>query len=500
MVAAASPRRPEPRPCYGLTMTDATVAQVWRGESAAQPLEFRRGWLLGGSLPDIPVAREWRRGDLGSFEFAAHPSLSGALLESRVSTMLLLGTAVDMVDGEIDGLRVLERLQDTLLRSGLMAMVEQVAYLGGRFVLAFASGGDLRVIPDCAASMSSFWAVRDGTPIISSHTHLLAEAVPTGVNEQARRFLQEAKNTGVKGTIYLPGTLTPFEGQSPLIANHLLEVIGSTVRHRRFYPFSESMSVDRSVVDPFASFERDFSLHVAALSGLLRPGVSLTSGLDSQATFAAMTSEIGTEFLTWTYYNFDDPHDGMRRDLLEANALARRHGVAHQIVALGKTAPNAFSAAYRKTMLHGQQFRAVAQAYFDQLPPDITEFQSMVAEVGTGFYKRRHASFSIERLSELYNPSLSGHAILKATLQDFVDYAEFEPSVFGLVDFHDLFYWESRIGRWGALRMQEVDLAHQLVLPFNARSIVESLMAISKTDGMTKSALRKYASARLHPG
>jgi asparagine synthase (glutamine-hydrolysing) len=365
--------------------------------------------------------------------------------------------------------------------------------LGGRFTALLWEKGRLTVVPDCVASLPTYWHHSDSTLTLGSYAHLVGEVTGTEPNEPMMDLMRRAKQMSTPGTIYWPGVETPFIGVLPLLPNHTLTFDGHTVGHDRFYPFPDT-ALPQDPDDAYDQFRDLFTKHVKLLCGLGRVGVSLTGGMDSRATFKAARPHLGADALTWTYYKFRAPDPAMQADLLSANAVAREARVAHQVVAVELPPDGPFAEAYERSMRYTQQFRALAGAYHHQLPGDLVELQSMVAEVGTGFYKKRTKGLpTTQRLAQLYSNSDFGRLPeIASALEKFVDYADFRADRFDSVDWHDLYYWEARIGRWGTLRMQEVDLSHQLMLPFNARGIVEALQAPPLESRVKKQALARY--------
>lgn len=451
--------------------------------------------MVGSHLDRIPLLQAWHRVPLGHHDIFVHPATGWVSAVNGGWAVAILGLPIDLDDGEIDAGVIAERLL-ARLALGLDEGVRYAAYLGGRSVSLMSQGSELTILPDCTASMSAFWHATGDHFVAGSHSHLVGDIVGAEPDPRGKDLMATARAMATKGTLYLPGLITPFVGVKPLMANHLLSWDGHVARHQRFYPFSDT-TLDRDPDTAAEVFDDLFSRHVAAMCRFGRVGISLTAGMDSRTTIAAALPHLGGDVLTWTYYNFGSPHKGMQDDLLAANALARSLGLPHQIVAIEEGAGSDFGPAYLTTMKHGAQFRALAQAYYDQLPADIVELQSMVSEVGTGFYKNRSDTPTPERLSYLYSATDFGRRpdVVEA-ITDFIDYADFRPELFGPVDYHDLFYWETRIGRWGALRMQEVDLAHQLMLPFNSRGIVEALQGPPLADRRAKQALQRYIDRR----
>ncbi|MFO7782980.1 MAG: hypothetical protein R6W94_15290 [Spirochaetia bacterium] len=407
---------------------------------------------------------------------------------------------MDVENATIDARTISHRLLDAYLTSGPGGAIRYAAYLGGRFTALIWSGDQLLVVPDAVASMPTYWARIQAGVVLSSWSHLVAEVAQSQVNEGLLRLIRHARETGGMSTIFAPGIETPFLDVYPLLPNHLLvweEARPDTVRHERFYPWPYG-TVEKPSSDPYATFAEVFSEHTRLLCRFGQVGISLTAGLDSNATLAAAWPWLDADSFAWTYHRFDPPDAGMQRDLIAANRKAVGLGLPHRVLDLPEPRTREFVEGYRRSLGVAPQFRRLSAAYFEQLPHGIVELQSMVAEVGTGFYKRRMATEpAAEVLARIYANSDFGTLpeIVEAH-ERFIDYAGFDRDGLGEADLYDLFYWESRAGRWGTLRMQECDLSHRLLLPFNQRRLIEALQAQPFEQRVEKLALRQYVQER----
>jgi hypothetical protein len=462
---------------------------------------FSHGYLAasyGVELHDLPG---WLTETFGNLTVHRHPLTRWAAHRRDHAAVAVIGDPVDLDSGSTDPQWVAANATRILADGGLESALRYVAYLGGRWTALFESGGGLVVVPDFAATQSVYWHHGSGTAF-SNYAHLLAEATGAPVNEPYRDLMRNARDLGAKGTIYWPGIETPFSDILPVLPNHALQVPPHGIpEHRRFYPFPET-TAPRDPETAYGQFTSLFFRHVGLLcTATDRIGISLTAGTDSRTTLAAAAPHLDpAQALTWTYLDTSKPHAGMAADAGAAVELAQRYGLRHQIVDLRaeglrafESPQEAFARAYRRSMQYTPQFRRLSVAYQEQLPAGTVELQSMVAEVGTGFYRRRSGQPTAERLAQLYTAApFNEHPLVRAAFERYVEYAGLADVQSGPVDWHDLFYLESRLGRWAALRIQEGDLSHRVMLPFNTRGVIEALAGPALEDRVDKQALRRF--------
>jgi hypothetical protein len=471
------------------------------GASAVADKTFNFGYLATESPGDLPELPDWRSRTVGNLTVHLHPNsrFAQAQAGAESASVTLIGDPVDLGAATTDTEAIAATAASILATGGLDQALRFVAYLGGRWTALLDDGTETVVVPDFSASQSVYWHHDHRGTAFSNFAHLLAEARQTPVNEPYRKLMQDARELGATGTVYWPGVETPFEDVLPVLPNHALHLApGRTPAHRRFYPFPETQAPR----DPDLAYEhfRDrFFRHVELLCRLgENVGISLTAGADSRTTLAAAAPHLDRQrTLAWTYLDTGTPHAGMQADAEAAVDLAGRYGLRHQVIDLnpaglrGLAQPaTEFRRAYTRSMKYTPQFRRLALAYDEQLPPGTMELQSTVAETGTGFYKRRSGRPDVERLSRLYSAApFNEHPLVRSAFERYIGYADLSGTQDGPLDWHDLFYQESRLARWAALRVQEGDLSHRVLLPFNARGVIEALAGPDLEQRVQKQAL-----------
>jgi asparagine synthase (glutamine-hydrolysing) len=404
--------------------------------------------------------------------------------------VVLIGQAVDLDHDTGDRQWIARHVAALAAEQGADAAVRYIAYLGGRFTCVVHEGDSVTVVPDCHATQSVYWSSSARGFVASSHAELAGRAAGAEVDRHALELYDTlVQIRGSSGTKYLPGIATTHEGVRPLIPNCLLRADLATgrVEHRRFYPFEEVPRLD--VKAAHERFDELFRAHVRLLSSFGPVGISVTSGLDSRVTLAA-----GREFLppgsfAFTFYRSTNPADAHAEDLYVGNRLAWDYRLPHRVVRWdGRIKSPYFDTVFARTFPRLGQARTLAQAFHEQLPRDFFHFQSTIAETGTVFYRHREVTdISAQRLTHLWHGAdVARVEALVAAFGEFIDFADFRADRFHGLDYHDLFYWEHRNSRWAANRYHEADLAHRVLLPFNQRRIIETMLGLPLPDRAEK--------------
>ena len=458
---------------------------------------FGGGYLIRGGGNTAPsLVDGWPSHRLGTLTYHLHPRthLHTAGGDTGPGRVVILGTPVDVPGGLVDGQVISERVLDAWRSRGREAAVRYLAYLGGRWTavldpagLAAGHGADhgITVVPDCQATQAVFWSSASGVAL-GSQPALVAATVRTGPDEAAEQMWKDLRASRAKGVVFLPGTMTTHRDVLPLVPNHLLEIrldgASASVSHDRFWPFEERAErTDLArVAEEFIDYFRE---HTALLCTLGRPVVSLTGGKDSRTTLAAALPHLLEDSFTFTYYN---PRDGLVGegapvDVFTANALAAAVGVQHRVLHWRQPARGSvFEEIYDRTYPVRRGSTGAAHAMWADLPHDIIHLQSIGAELGTTFYTHRtDAPISPARLLEIVtNRTDLDSAMARSAFGDYLDYAQFTPERIGGYDYHDVFYWEQRMGKWGYQKYQDGDFAHRMLMPFNDRGLVEIMQSL----------------------
>jgi hypothetical protein len=457
---------------------------------------FARGFLIAKER-DGRVPSSWRSTTLGHFTLRTDPSEELWVDQSGdAHQAVFIGTPVDLVRPNDSGARIARRTTTALQKGGIQGLLDQVAPLGGRFVMVARRQEAIYIVPDCAATVPIFWHGDGSSIIVGSHAKLVAEVAEADTDEATARLVNLRRTLNPRYTVHQPALLTHYEGVRPVLANCILEIDTSrgTARHRRFYPMRPIEA--RDFEHAYSVFEETLRVHVAALSKRHKVGVSLTAGLDSRTTFAAARQvKRADDLFTFTYLNFDTAGEAEIQDMMIANRLAHERRISHLILRTDVPDNPDFDRTYAATFGKAGQARKIAQALYEQLPSSFTELMSNVAEIGSAFYKNRNADLKQPKaLAAIYGHSeeFGGEPAAVDAFQDYLEYNQLEMAADKGIDLYDLFYWEHRLSRWAAIRFQEAQLGHQVMLPFNARPVVEAMLSGPLADRLAKRFQRNF--------
>lgn len=386
---------------------------------------------------------------------------------------------------------------------GIEAYEKYIAYLGGRFLSVLIElDHDLIVYPDCHATYACYYINNNSEVVLSSHLNILQNTLDLEIDEEAVAIVNSDKYHSPGGRYY-PALMTAYLGVKPLFSNCCINYnthIG-TVNHTRFYPFKNSNEIVKNTKSP-VDFKKYFEQHVASIVKDKNFLVSLTSGLDSKATFfAILKNHHVNNCNTFTYFNGSRSSDNQIKDLTVASSLSFKYGIPHKTIYIKKIDySSSFHKFYTHTFRRCARYPSLARAYYEELPHNKLSLVSTCSETGMAFYKKRdETEITPSLLSKLFTPSsINKDPKLVASFSKYIEHTDFFNGRLSWLDFYDAFYWEHRNAKWASLWYSESDLAHFTVVPFNQRDIIESMLAAPLEDRFNKKLIKDYISSFNH--
>ncbi len=442
-------------------------------DSAISPLEhfehllFARGYLLSRVLKPAPAAH-WRHHAVGRWFLTRDSRLAATFRELDGRSLLLVGNAIDL-RSQVDGAPVV----DGLLRAWRVsraALDEALEWLAGRYVILAQSPEEDFFQTDATGMLSASYSAAER--MVSSHQNLLAEAAG-GLDYST---FGEPDWLRKRNAYAFPGTFTRFAGVHMLTANTELDV--REFRIRRVGPLPAEPGEPREIAGQVLDLMRQQHPFLTRRGG--GPLVSLTAGLDSRITMAAMR-ELAPQSLFFTYEKVYDRKSGSDYDRSIATQLAAHLGLRHHGYGLttASRSPELDAVLERSTFLtHG---RIVAASYLHELPADRLHVRSNLYEIARAYYRGKERPVVDPRLFARILTSSS--APPRAVVEAFDEMAA-ATGIFDVGDYDplDLFYWEHRIVSWFHKVLLESDIAHDTHTLVNSRVILRLLLSVPLTD------------------
>jgi hypothetical protein len=392
--------------------------------------------------------------------------------------VILIGKALDVESPTLGAEALAEVIREKHSEAGLHAALKYIAYLVGRFVVFLITGDRVYAIPDCACTYALLFHCSSRGVAFASNWNALKLVRRLDHSEYVAEAINSASYKAPQGKS-IPAHWTPVDNVFPVFANCYAEwsFSNKSIKHHRFYPFEELPS--RAIDDAYGQFRARLLRSIAAIASGQDILLPITAGLDSKTTLLSLLhSKTYRELTTYTYLR--GAVDSLFDDAVEGNRLSAQYGLVHRLVPLKAIdTQSAFYRQYRVTFQYGAPFSTRAQGIYDYTPEGKTIMVSTVTGIGKMVYKERSASLSPETLARLFTTSeFQKDSRLISAFGDYIEYTQFSYEFLSGYDFYDLFYWEHRLTKWGALSFSEFDLNGFCLSPFNDRFLMEIMLSV----------------------
>lgn len=471
---------------------------------------FRNGFLLVHA-DDIPpqnnprvaqALKGFETHKVGDYHLKIAPGTRTLTVERNGVKIIVLG---DVYDNEGD---------DPKTRVEQMAtgdLIEALAHsdLGGRHAIIAFTSNDVLVAQDPFGARSVAYSIGP-VRAVASHSPLLAYGL------RLRRDANVAKQTKCtayrsRKVRYLPGHISVFENVRMLPPNHVYSFRFGSIA--RFWPHKEMTR---------ASEERVFSLLDEALSALRRyvsenylPVISITGGIDARVVVAHFT-QFGAPFygVTWTDFNFDQAEDEIVRAIAGAASCTHLR-IASPLRSADETllrTAGAYNSGELASGVQASLMGATRQAILKSRETSCREPMFIIGyggEIVRGFYQKGgrdgRQSLDPEQMARLFGTGSKAadesaedyRAFVRRSFGQFFTESRFDRQAMKGHDPYDLFYWEHRMGMWGAAKLNVIDVAMRCLPGINSRRLFEAAISLPDDRRLSKEIFARYVMSRV---
>lgn len=443
---------------------------ILESEKGFQKLHYRRQYII---TPDSTYQRpDWIRRELGNGQFLLHHSdLNVVLHHTELLKITLLGYLLDPNHPADSDAVILGRIAEVC--TSFQDVMELVSGCGGRFVLIINGFGGNRLFTDPVGFRQIYYSHSSNGLWCGSQPHLLAEALslPEDRSEAIVEFLNSSAYTSGRTEHAWYGDATRFDGVRHLMPNHYLDIDSGAIV--RFWPHRalEPRNVDEAAKE--ASHILQGILESAAHRWPL--SLAVTAGWDSRVLLAA--SRRVRDKVTFFVQQFGHLKDS-DRDIQVIGELSRRLNFPYIIEECRVNIDDEFVEIITRNVSVHQADEKIELYYnfFTSLSHTVT-IGGNVSEIARTYYGIDTTKANAKNLAGLSGYGGNDYCIERC--QAWLD--EVGP-VAGRynVDLADLFYWEQRMGNWGAMFPAALDIAVEQLHPFNCRGLLETMLSVDR--------------------
>lgn len=447
---------------------------------------YPRGFVIHRNDAALDILPEWTQVSLGTSGWTfSHDHLrvpEVVLVEEDHQWVLVHGLCLHAGVDEVE-VSPAEHLA-RMAALGEREFLEALDFLGGRYVVLLGDNHGFRVFND-ATGMRSVYFSTDAS-LVASHLQLLADMHP---------HTMRTDENGLQGAI-AGWDRTRFMGISSLLPNHYLSVPDWSVH--RFYPRETNRYEDWSTARKVDAFRKMWNREMQHLVGTgSKLVMSLTGGADSRTGLALSMNHVNNiEMFTYTAKTNagDKWSKSMTRDKHLVEEIKSLLPLKHRYFYVGtKNLPRTAEINERLNKNTWQSHgRWLVPHYANAYPQDdVVHLRGNAYEIGRAYWGTNEWNNDLVGLHRLYRKRTKRDEGLESEDSRASDFHrgvrrwEYDVPMHG---FHlwDVFYWETRSGRWLAEILNETDIAFETCVPMNVRAMVEISLAFTiqqRSDG-----------------
>jgi hypothetical protein len=405
--------------------------------------------------------------DFGGLRIYAHPTLNVSIATRPRTSIALLGYIIDPLHPDRTNDDIVGALADTC--GTQEALFQEIEPFSGRYVLLYQNPSSFVVTGDACHLRQMYFGFLEGNLVLTSSPKLFLTFFHSDlrISREKDEFIHLPAYTDQEGAWY--GDQSMDDRLGKLLPNHYLDLSHREVRRTPFSSGHEHTSEDQAIEYASALLKGTYS----ALSQRYRLMQPITAGWDSRILLSA--GRDCKDQMQFYVFAFSSPDEA---DVWVPRNLSRRLGVDFTVIEPGALREE-FLSQYRQEHILPRILPKTAQIqyhYDSHYDPDVINVNGNGAEIARCFYgyTKRRVSLDMLLLFSGYGRKVR---FIEQELEKW-----YPPACRYAADAEipllDLFYWEQRMGHWGALFPFEQDIAVEEISPFNNRSLLCTLLRV----------------------
>ena len=436
---------------------------------------FRNQYLVTSGSPASGSLGDDRH-RFGEFWVHAREPLALSLAHSGATSVCLLGDAIDPFAPDAANSDIAERIARSC--DDLDDLWAALRTLSGRFVLIFECSTAAVVVGDACHFRQIYYSFIDNSIVFTSSPKFFLDY--HGFNLESSAAKSEFMNTTefLRSESAWVGDQSIDDRLHKLIPNHYLDLRQRAVKRLPVGESSESSGADGEdeVLEYGAQILRGTIAGLKRRYSLLQP---LTAGIDSRILLAA-AREYRNDIQFYVFDRLGDRRITASDDVSISKALADQLGLKFAVWTAADLRPD-FLEEYRQEHVAPRvtPLTADLQLHYDLHRGRFVNVNGNSSEIVRCVYGTTPGPVRPSMLAELSGygrGSAFSREQLAAWYRDAVDYSKESK-----VPLLDLFYWEQRMGNWGAAYPAELDIAIEEISPFNNRAYFDRMFTVSSS-------------------
>lgn len=427
---------------------------------------FKRKFLF--TKIKLNINSDWQLCPMtNNYNLYYHRDLEFTISQNKEVKLVLLGFLFDAQNVEFGNQEILDQLIEAKSYNDIIYKLKKHA---GRWIIFMEYKNDLFVFHDPAGMRQIFYSIRDDQVICASQPHMIADICnDSKVKDKILNNFINSKNFTKQERSWI-GDGTPFYNIKHLLPNKLLIVNQAKVV--RYWPSAQINEVNlNDGVEKGIKYLTGYLKSANYRYDLLIP---VTAGWDSRIILAA-SKEISenVKYFVNRFANLSESH----KDIRISSQIMQRVNLPFEIVNCKKDISAEFINLFKSNINFYQSENKIQEHYsfYNNFSKELL-IGGNVSEITRNYYGISNG-VSAKKLAELFGRPHNKYAIEQCEIW----LSEISQEIMDLnVNIYDLFYWEQRLGNWGAMFPTELEISLEEFFPFNSRELLELFLGVNK--------------------
>jgi len=408
----------------------------------------------------------WTRMIIGKFFLYCHPELNISYIKMDGKEIYVLGYILDPFNPKYTNILILtEIIQSSESFDDVLTCIDKYS---GRWVLIWKDKAGIKIMNDACGTRQIYFYMDKNKVWCGSQPSIIAYelGLETNLTPDIQEFINSSE---YKKECAWIGAGTIYDNLWHLLPNHCIDLEALEVK--RFWPTTELVEADKNL----AVKEVAKIIQGTILSTYYRfknIALSVTAGVDSRMNLAAskpIKDKIKYIFCT-------NEGNKSNTDFRISSLLLGKLHLKQNIIGLHEV-NGTFNEIYNKNVTLASDIpskRFIYSFYKDM--PDFIHVSGVGAGIAKSFYNYDNKRVSTEKISKAANYSNSKYA--KSFIDKWLKDAEGIKNLKS-INIYDIFYWEHRMGNWGAKSSAEQDIAIEETWPYNNRKLLATMLSVN---------------------
>lgn len=453
---------------------------------------FEKGYLITDSViersNEYPFYNNWKKTRIGNYDFWTYNSVKLYTRTFDGGTIFLIGHAYNPYTMDWDENTILNSIATNYNHKKYLDTINE---LTGVFVAGIVTNDTIEFILDASGMQYGCYGTINGKQYISSHMRLIGDICNLSTDIYVNRLINYKWYHFMMGN-YLPGDITCYNELKRIVPNTYVRFCDGKYSVTRFYPCREihmcktKEEYDQVIAEAARILQNTMKLIPMKWSA---PAISLTGGIDSNTTFAAMNG-CYDKYTSFSYVAMDRE----AIDAEKAKEISERFNVSHKTYTVPRNNEDIPDfEIYKKVFDYnqgdiGESKDNDARKKITLIHNDVcdVEVKSWISETIRAYAykyfgrKKFPKKLSARNYTSLYKIFLMNRKLVWNTDRHFKEYfknTQLKEHLYNY-DESDFFVWELMHGGKCGLNIGVMKSCFDITIPYNNRNLLDLLLSV----------------------